>query len=55
MKFQFSLGCCRLTLEFFRLGTEPVLRRDRIVAQEAATRRRMLREVHRRLVERSKP
>ncbi len=50
MKLEFSLFCCRLTLEFFRLGTEPVFRRHRFIAQEAAVRRRLLRDVRRRLL-----
>ncbi|MBE7500478.1 MAG: hypothetical protein HS113_09275 [Verrucomicrobiales bacterium] len=50
MKLEFSLFCCRLTLEFFRLGPEPVFRRHRHIPQEAAVRRRLLRDVRRRLL-----
>ncbi|MBX3744938.1 MAG: hypothetical protein KF833_06470 [Verrucomicrobiae bacterium] len=52
MRFEFSLFCCRVAVEIFRLGTEPVFRRHRIVPEEAVVRRRLLRDVRRRLLDR---
>ncbi len=51
MKFEFSTFCFRLTLEFFWLGPPPLFRRYRIIPDEAAVRRQLLRRVRHRLRE----
>lgn len=51
MKFEFSTCCFRIRLEFFWLGSEPVFRRYRIAARDAAVRRKLLRNVRERLKE----
>jgi hypothetical protein len=49
MRLEFHTFCFRLTLEIFRLGPEPVFRRYRVVPKDATVRRKLLRNVRRRL------